>query len=241
MRRMKLLRILITALLCIALSTCALAADFANVYELFVHWEQNGYPPDVAGVYSNDGSMENLTIQLIGDTDGSREAEIRAMLEDDSTVSFEAGTYSTADLQRIHEEIVDTYMSDPANGIYSCGVGWSSEGGFGPGGNESRVVVTVAEDRYAELLAALVDAYGGAVYVEVGAQPNAEASELPDPQLPPSTDEPAAQPDQTNAALHEDIGRTDPALPALWICIGCLCTAAVIILLLLHFCRRRKS
>ena len=147
-----------------------MAAPYADVVALFEAWEQFGYPEDVGGVYSTDGSAERLTILLIGDTDGSREAEIRSMLEDDSTVTFEAGTYSEVRLQEINAEIADTYMTADS-GIYSCGIGWGMDGGFGESGSELRVVVTVDEAGLEEYRTLFSDLYGEAVVVEEGEPP----------------------------------------------------------------------
>lgn len=156
--------------LCLALGMSAMAAPYADISALFQHWEQSGYPEDVAGVYSTDGSTYNLTVQLIGDKDGSREAEIRAMLNDDSGVRFEAGTYSHQRLLQIHEEITDAYLFE-GSGLYACGIGWGMDGGFGESGKESRVVVTVDEARLEEYTAAFSGVYGDAVVVEAGEQP----------------------------------------------------------------------
>ncbi len=156
--------------LCLSLGMSAMAAPYADISALFQHWEQFGYPEDVAGVYSTDGSAEHLTVQLIGDEDGSREAEIRAMLDDDSKVSFEAGSYSHQHLLQVHQEITDGYMLE-GSGIYACGIGWGIDGGFGESGKESRVVVTVDEARLEEYTAALSDLYGDAVVLEAGGQP----------------------------------------------------------------------
>lgn len=257
MKCTRLTRIPILMILCIALSTCALAAEFANVYALFVHWDQNGYPSDVAGVYSTDGSTDHLTIQLIGDADGSREAEIRAMLDDDSTVTFEAGTYSEQELQHIHREIVDTYLSRADSGVYGCGVGWSAEGGFGPSGNESRVVVTVDESRYTELLAELVAAYGDAVFVEIGSPAVPVEQELPDQELPEQpanieaamkdaaqdgTDEAAANAPAAEALTSSTAQAASSAITsALCISLICLSAAAIILIVLLLRGKKRKS
>lgn len=166
----RLICVLFALCLCLTLGMSAMAAPYADISALFQHWEQFGYPDYVAGVYSTDGSAYNLTVQLIGDEDGSREAEIRAMLNDDSEVTFEAGTYSHQRLLQIHQEITDGYMLE-GSGVYACGIGWGMDGGFGESGKESRVVVTVDEARLEEYAAAFSGIYGDAVVVEAGGQP----------------------------------------------------------------------
>lgn len=179
--------ILFALCLCLSMGIGVMAAPYADISALFQYWEEFGYPEDVAGVYSTDGSAYNLTVQLVGDEDGSREAEIRAMLNNDSEVTFEAGTYTQARLQQIHQEITDGYMFE-GSGVYACGIGWGLDGGFGESGKESRVVVTVDEARLEEYTAALSGVYGDAVVVEAGEQPiftteeePALTTELPEP------------------------------------------------------------
>ena len=156
--------------LCLSLTAGVMAAPYADISALFQYWEEFGYPEDVAGVYSTDGSPYNLTVMLIGDEDGSREAEIRAMLNDDSGATFEAGSYSQERLQQINDEITEFYMYE-GSGIYGSGIGWGLEGGFGESGSEFRVVVTAEEDRVAEYQDIFSGVYGDAVVVEAGEPP----------------------------------------------------------------------
>lgn len=156
--------------LCLSLVTGVMAAPYADISALFQFWEEFGYPEDVAGVYSTDGSAENLTVMLVGDNDGSREAEIRAMLNDDSGATFEAGSYSQERLQSINDEITEFYMYE-GSGIHGCGIGWGMDGGFGASGSEFRVIVTVEEERVEEYLSMFSRIYGDAVVVEAGEPP----------------------------------------------------------------------
>ncbi len=150
-----------------SLSVSAMAAEYANIFDLMLDWEENGYPDDVGGVYSTDGTSESLTVLLVDDGDHSRENEIRAMLDDDTTASFAACQYSMSQLQTIRNEIVNAYMEEDHD-IYGCGVGWGSNGGFGASGQELRVIVTVAEDRVEEYSSLLSERYADAVVVEAG-------------------------------------------------------------------------
>ncbi|MBE6932990.1 MAG: LPXTG cell wall anchor domain-containing protein [Ruminococcaceae bacterium] len=162
--------ILFALCLCLSLTAGVMAAPYADISALFQYWEEFGYPADVAGVYSTDGSAENLTVMLIGDNDGSREAEIRAMLNDDSGLTVEAGSYSQERLQSINQEISEFYMFE-GSGIYGCGIGWGQDGGFGASGSEFRVVVTAEEDRVEEYRSMFSRIYDDAVVVEAGQPP----------------------------------------------------------------------
>ena len=161
----KLICILLILCVAFALSANALAAEFANMYTLLQDWETNGYPDDVGSIYSTDGTPYNFTVQLVGDDIEARADEIRAMLDDPTTVTFEKGTYTDKQLHEISSEIADAYMTD-GSGVYSVGVGWGSNGGFGASGKEMRVVVTAAEDKAVALYQELGGKYGDAVVVE---------------------------------------------------------------------------
>ena len=162
--------ILFALCLCLTMGIGVMAAPYADISALFQYWEEFGYPDDVAGVYSTDGSAYNLTVQLVGDEDGSREAEIRAMLNDDSEVTFESSTYSQERLQSINQEITEFYMYE-GSGIYGSGIGWGLDGGFGESGSEFRVVVTVDETRLEEYRSIFSGIYGDAVVLEAGEPP----------------------------------------------------------------------
>ena len=255
MKRFGFIRCAAAVLLCLALCTAAFAATYSDVVALFEDWEQNGYPADVAGVYSTDGSADHLTIQLIGDTDGSREREIRAMLADDSGVAFEAGTYSEQMLQEINEEIVAAYLNGTDSGVYGCGIGWSNEGGFGESGKESRVVVQVDRACYDELSQLFREKYGDAVYVEISEPAETTDEEVPDQALP-------EQPDSAEQAMEQaqEQGQMLPAEPAealaeespqrsesgsggwmLAVCIVCIAAALAIVAAVIVWNRKKDK
>ena len=159
------------ALLALAMAlscTTPVFATYQSIYDLYAAWEQDGYPDYVAGVYSTDGSAEHLTVQLVGDTDGALEAQLRGQLLDDSALTVEPGTFSHNELLQINQEIVETYMIQQPGSVVSCGVGWNADGGFGSSGKESRVVVTVLADDADAFAQLMKDAYGDAVVVEQG-------------------------------------------------------------------------
>lgn len=159
--------ILFALCLCFSMGMAAMAAPYADISVLFEVWEEFGYPDDVGGVYSTDGSVDRLTVLLVGDEDGSREAEIRAMLNDDSEATFEASTYSYNRLLEIHQEVTGDYLFEDLE-FHSCGIGWGQDGGFGESGHELRVVLTVDEARLEEYREMFSKVYGDAVVVEAG-------------------------------------------------------------------------
>lgn len=147
-----------------------LAADgrYSNIVELYQYWEVAGYPDDVGGVFSTDGDMDNLTVLLTGD-DEAASAQIRAMLSDDSGVTFGTAVYSHNELMAVNNEIVSNYMGSDDK-IYGVGVGWTSAGGvakgFGESGYESRVVVSVDASVLEKYEGIFRELYGDMVFVE---------------------------------------------------------------------------
>ena len=138
-----------------------------------------------------DGTPYNLTVQLVGDNFEARAEEIRAMLDDPSTISFEKGTYTDQQLHEISAEITDAYLTE-GSGVQSVGVGWGTNGGFGASGKEMRVVVRADEDRAIDLAQELGSKYGDAVIVE---------SSEGKPELTDATDE--ATEEATEEAMEE--------------------------------------
>ncbi len=233
----QLICILLILCLAFALSAGVLAAEFANAYTLLQYWEENGYPDDVGSIYSTDGTPYNLTVQLVGDDISAREDEIRAMLDDPSTISFEKGTYTDRQLHEISAEITDAYMTD-GSGVQSVGVGWGSNGGFGASGKETRVVVVADEDRAIGLAQELGNQYGEAVIVETAqgelelTQDAPTESETPELISPAPADEAPASDTEEPAKISE---KTESRiLEITFIAMGAL--AAVLIIL----ARRRK-
>lgn len=181
----KIISVCLVLLLLASLCICVHAEEktsFADAVELMEYWGEVGYPDDVGSIYSTDGTPNHLTVQLIGDTDGSRAAEIAAMLDDPGTITFEAGLFSDKDLHAISENIRTELMPND-DAIKSCSVGWGKKGGFGVSGQELRVVVNVEEARVEEYAASLAQRYGEAVVVEAAkerAEPMEEAADITD-------------------------------------------------------------
>ncbi len=244
--------LLIFLTLCL-LCTCSLqvlaAPMYKNIMELYQDWEQNGYPLYVSGVYSTDGSEDHLTVLLVKEAAEQAEAEIRAALEDDSTVSFEEGNYGFALLESINEEITRDYLNG-SSGIYGCGIGWGSDGqGFGPSGRELRVILTVEESRLEEYQSLFAERYGEAVVVEQGAPIVLEnsmerATELEQPS--PENDlfgdlqeGPIAAPEKSRTERDEPASAGLAARSLLLIAIPLVLAIAAAVLVLLL--RRKKS
>ena len=164
---MKRLLSMIPLLLCALLLAfpASAAAQYANAAELYAEWDRNGCPAAVCSGYSTDreGSM---CILLLEDTP-EREAELLALLEDSSRVSFGTGVYSHNELAAACDEIVREYLG---GAVVSCGIGWSSAGGeakgFGESGFESRVMVSVTAEKASEYEALFAGKYGDMVVVE---------------------------------------------------------------------------
>ncbi|MDR1131318.1 MAG: hypothetical protein LBL15_02745 [Oscillospiraceae bacterium] len=143
---------------------------FSNVEELFEYWETNGYPDYVGSVYSTDGNMNNLTVLLVND-DGTKANEIRALLADDSGVSFGKAPFSHNAMETVKNEIISNHLGKDDK-VYSVGIGWiSADGvviGFGESGKESRVVVFVDESISTDYANKFYELYGDIVVVAAG-------------------------------------------------------------------------
>lgn len=167
----KALFIIVALLISLSLPTAAFAEEpgYENIGELYRYWSVNGTPEWVSSVYATEGSVSSLTVLLVNGYE-DKEAELRSMLRDDSTLTVVlGGAYSEAAMLRVQGEIVAEYMVTPGK-VASCGVGWAiingAASGFGESGRESRVVVAVLEDYFEELKAELLDKYGDIVYVQ---------------------------------------------------------------------------
>lgn len=96
------------------------AGVYATAGDLYRQWSMN-YPAYICGVYSTDGSYENLTFAVTKDEAGEAgKAEILALVKDDSTVTFTYQSYPYAELRAIQEELTP-YMGDDI-GINSLGI-----------------------------------------------------------------------------------------------------------------------
>ena len=163
-------RILTTALallLCLLLACPVWAAEppCATAGDLYNSWyEQNPsepfpYPEYVNGVWSVDGTYENLCFSLVAGSPESCKEELLAQVADKSTVHFaEGGSRTIRELVEIQEEI-DARMG-PDAGIWTTAIDEMA----------GRVEVSVDEAKMDALKAELTGLYGDAVRV-VGGEP----------------------------------------------------------------------
>ncbi len=184
----KLICIALTLVLLLCLSSAVLAEGaekYPNMLALLEHWEEVGFPDDIGSIYSTDGTADNFTVQIVGGDIEARAEEIRAMLADPDSVTFEEGQFTDKQLHEISAEIREQYMTEDS-GITNVTAGWGRSGGFGPSGQEMRVVVSADEDRVIELAQELGRRYGDAVIVQPSSM------------------------DQTQADPNEAVGEPDP-------------------------------
>lgn len=101
--------------------SAAEAGIYPTAGDLWEQWCKEGQIPDyITGIWSTDGTTENLTFGLLPGEEGElgRE-EILSWIADDSTVSFTTQTYSRNYLMQIMED-VNTYF-DLGLGFISAG------------------------------------------------------------------------------------------------------------------------
>lgn len=163
----RILKPALALLLCLALACPVWAAEppFATAGDLYNSWYEQStdepfpYPEYVNGVWSVDGTYENLCFSLVAGTPESCKEELLAQVADKSTVHFaEGGSRTIRELVDIQEEI-DARMG-PDAGIYTTGIDEFA----------GRVEVSVDEAKKDALEAELTGFYGDAVRV-VGGEP----------------------------------------------------------------------
>ena len=124
---------IIALTLCLAMASVLFAfADgepFANAGELYQNWYQtNGsdipYPEYVTGVWSADGSGDNLTFAIMKGYEDQAKAEILDQIADKNSVTFaEGGKYTMAQLKKV-QDYIGGKMSEGAGTypIWGCGI-----------------------------------------------------------------------------------------------------------------------
>ncbi|MGM9522751.1 MAG: hypothetical protein ACI3VB_09785 [Oscillospiraceae bacterium] len=118
------------AAICAFCSVGASAAEtFATAGELYQYWQMENidelspYPDYICGVYTPDGSGVNLTFVVTKDEAGEAgKQEILDLVEDDSTVSFDYGSYSYAELRAVQQEIGEIMEEQGYEGSAGWGV-----------------------------------------------------------------------------------------------------------------------
>ena len=188
--------VVLTLVLLLCMSSAVMAEGpekYANMMELLEHWEEVGFPDDIGSIYSTDGTYGNFTVQIVSDDFDARAEEIRSMLADPGSVTFERGQFTDKQLHEISAEIREQYMTE-GSGITNVTAGWGRSGGFGPSGQEMRVVVSADEDKLIDLAQELGQRYGDAVIV----QPSSMDQTQDEPEQTAEADpgESAAEPSQ---------------------------------------------
>jgi len=123
----KRLMALFTALLALFMlwGGASAADEYADIGELYFSWfDEYGnqyYPPYICGVWSEDGTMDNLVVALT-DNDAGRagEKEILELIKNDDSVQFRYMKYSHSELTQVMKEIAETMPSDYS--VVGCGV-----------------------------------------------------------------------------------------------------------------------
>ena len=99
---------------------CCAEAVFETAWDLNQMWAPTNYPDYVCGVWSTDGSMQNLTIAVLDTEEGNKgKQEILDLIEDDSTVTFTYGEYSRNYLINIQDELLELFKTEEEHGLIS--------------------------------------------------------------------------------------------------------------------------
>lgn len=158
----------LAALLCILcfFTLYGAAEDKPTVQELVAQWATTQYPDDVGSIYHGEDNQQ-IVIGLVDGSEERRE-ELRAMVSNPGSLSFDEADYPYNDLLAVKEEISKEFSSN--KWLYSVSVGWTSaEGtGFGPNGKDFRVVVEAEAGKLAYYQTLYEERYGGMVVVVEG-------------------------------------------------------------------------
>lgn len=159
--------LLITLLIGAAiLPVSAADAQYPNAMALYQAWhsdvaeDESPYPEYVCGMWSVDGSENNLMIALTDDAAGEAgRAEILTMVANTSSLSFTTMKYSHAELQRVRNAMMEQ-LTGQATG------GW----GMGIHEMENCVSVTINPElgENAALISAITQQYGDKVKIQAG-------------------------------------------------------------------------
>ncbi len=152
-------------------------AQYENFYQLYESWYAEGYPDYVCGVYSLDGTMENLVVGITNDEKGEKGAqEILSLIENDSGVSFEYMKYTYAELQEVRLKVKAQLKEKTDSGlIFTWGVGISE--------TQNAVVVTMDLSTREKQAFAMqcMESYGDMVVFENGGEIVAEGGTMISP------------------------------------------------------------
>lgn len=109
--------------ICSVMASAEGSGIYENAGQLYEAWvSQSGVPDYISGIWSTDGSVENLTFGVVkGEAGEKGRQEILALVRDDSTVTIVYQTYSRNYLYRVQEEIVDAYF-EKGLGLVTAGL-----------------------------------------------------------------------------------------------------------------------
>ena len=99
--------------------TCCAQEKFHTAYDLFQVWSgPQAFPDYVCGVWSTDGSMNNITISVLKNDVGEKgKEEILELIEDDSSVTFTYGQYSRNYLTDVQKEVDKHFKNHEEHGL----------------------------------------------------------------------------------------------------------------------------
>lgn len=137
------------------------AAKYETAFGLFEEWMQTGYPDYVTGMWSTDGSMDNLTVGIV-EAEYSEELknELLSLVENKDTLSFAKQKYSKNYLRSIQEELT---------GYFGGEIALSSMGVYDM---ENYVGIDIVSDKMnpatEDFIRECTEKYGDAVHFEFG-------------------------------------------------------------------------
>ena len=108
---------------CVVMVSAEDSATYETAGQLYAAWmEQDCVPDYIAGVWSRDGSSDNLVFAIVEGADGEQgKQEVLALIRDDFSVTFVYRPYSRNYLYRIQKEIEETYF-EVTRGLLYIGV-----------------------------------------------------------------------------------------------------------------------
>ncbi len=94
-------------------------ARFENARDLYQVWAgPQQFPDYVCGVWSNDGTSNNLTISVLNTKEGNDgKKEILELIENDSSVTFEYGEYSRNYLISVQTQVSKLFKTHEEHGL----------------------------------------------------------------------------------------------------------------------------
>lgn len=120
--RKRLTQFFLVAFVCIIvnfgayMTVCAENKGFDSMKSLYGHWQEDGYPDDVGGVYLSNEKYVVLFVNM----DASRVDELKKSLSDPSNVEFENCNYSYNELKALCSQLDSHIWS--SEDVYSLGV-----------------------------------------------------------------------------------------------------------------------